>query len=193
MPSNHGIACQSVNGYPHSNLKGRTEPCDFHFYRGYCRKGEDCCFSHTSGFPEMRNERRVHTLESLLMLDKEIRELLFSQRPPRVPIESLDMYTERYEKPLRIKGFGVEGQQHGKAGYNLIGLLMRLNTTKVMKRQGQHYIVPVEDAPKYLAHGFELVMPHASNDSNQIYLCSCVKAHALNKCFELLQLVWYCQ
>ncbi|XP_062186738.1 putative zinc finger CCCH domain-containing protein 51 [Phragmites australis] len=138
---------------------------------GCCKKGEDCRFSHESGFPEMHNKRQVHTLESLPMLEKEIRELLFSLQPPRVPIESLaSIYIERYGKPLRVEGFGAEGQQHGKAYYNLIGLLLRLNTTRVIERQGQHYIVPVEDAPKFLADDFKLVMPSAIYDSNKIYI-----------------------
>jgi hypothetical protein len=37
-------------------------------------------------------------------------------------------------------------------------------------RKDQHYIVPVEDAPKYLAHGFKLAMPPATSDPNKIYV-----------------------
>jgi hypothetical protein len=37
-------------------------------------------------------------------------------------------------------------------------------------RKEQHYIVPVEDAPMYLAHGFKLGMPPASSDPNKIYV-----------------------
>ncbi|TVT96679.1 hypothetical protein EJB05_58107 [Eragrostis curvula] len=103
------------------------------------------------------------------MLEKEIREIVFSLQPPRLPIESLaNMYIERYGKPLRIEGFRTEGQHHGKAGCNLIDLLMKLNTTRVVKSQGQHYIVLVEDVPKYLVHGFKVVVPDVTSDSNQI-------------------------
>ncbi|KAF8664264.1 hypothetical protein HU200_054809 [Digitaria exilis] len=33
-----------------------------------------------------------------------------------------------------------------------------------------HYIVPVEDAPKRLAHGYKFVVPSARSDPNQIYV-----------------------
>ncbi|KAG2646460.1 hypothetical protein PVAP13_2KG511000 [Panicum virgatum] len=105
-----------------------------------------------------------------LILEKEIRELLFLLRPPSLPIESLaNMYIDRYGKPLRIERFVTEGQQHGKFGCSLTDLLMRLKTTRVLERKEQHYIVPAEDAPKYLAHGFKLAMP-PSSDPNKIYV-----------------------
>ncbi|RLN34096.1 hypothetical protein C2845_PM03G11650 [Panicum miliaceum] len=106
-----------------------------------------------------------------LILEKEIRELLFLLRAPSLPIESLaNMYIDRYAKPLRIERFLTEGHQHGKFGCSLTDLLMRLNTTRVLEREEQHYIVPVEDAPKYLARGFKLAMPPASSDPNKIYV-----------------------
>ncbi|PUZ72677.1 hypothetical protein GQ55_2G413800 [Panicum hallii var. hallii] len=106
-----------------------------------------------------------------LMLEKEIRELLFLLRRSSLPIESLaNMYIDRYGKPLRTERFLTEGQQHGKFGCSLTDLLMRLNTTRVLERKEQQYIVPVEDAPKYLAHGFKLAMPPASSDRNKIYV-----------------------
>uniref|UniRef100_K4A039 RRM domain-containing protein n=1 Tax=Setaria italica TaxID=4555 RepID=K4A039_SETIT len=39
-----------------------------------------------------------------------------------------------------------------------------------IKRQGRCYIVPVEEAPKYLDDGFKLVMSPARKDSDQIYI-----------------------
>ncbi|RCV13732.1 hypothetical protein SETIT_2G369300v2 [Setaria italica] len=106
-----------------------------------------------------------------LMLEKEIRGLLFLLRPPSLPIESLaNMYIDRYGKPLRIEEFLAEGQQHGKVGCRLTDLLVRLNTIRVIERREQLYIVPVEDAPMYLAHGFKLGMPPSSSDPNKIYV-----------------------
>ncbi|CAL5084989.1 unnamed protein product [Urochloa decumbens] len=106
-----------------------------------------------------------------LMLEKEIRELLFLLRPPSLPVESLaNMYIDRYRKPLRIEGFLVEGLQHGKIGCSLTDLLMRLNTIRVIERQEHQYIVPAEDASMYLAHGFKLGVPPASSDPYQIYV-----------------------
>ncbi|KAJ1291623.1 hypothetical protein BS78_02G329500 [Paspalum vaginatum] len=105
------------------------------------------------------------------MLEKEIRDLMFLLRPPSLPIESLaNMYIGRYGKPLRVEGFHAEGQKHGKAGCSLTDLLMQLNGTRVIERQEQKYIIPVEDAPMYLAHGFKLWMPPASSDPHQIYV-----------------------
>ena len=70
-----------------------------------------------------------------LILEKEIRELLFLLRPPSLPIESLaNMYIDRYGKPLRIERFLEEDHQHGKFGCSLTDLLMRLNTTRVLER-----------------------------------------------------------
>ena len=39
-----------------------------------------------------------------------------------------------------------------------------------MKREKPHYIVPVEDPPKYLAHSSKLGVPSARSDPNQIYV-----------------------
>lgn len=139
-----------------------------------------------------------------LMLEKEIRELLFLLQPPSLPVESLaNMYMDRYGKPLRNEGLLIDGQQQGKAGCSLTNLLMRLNTTRVIERfllilfisasftldrclflrlhshydsvcfnfrQGHQYIVPVEDAHMYLAHGFRLGMPPSSSNSNKIFV-----------------------
>ncbi|TVT96680.1 hypothetical protein EJB05_58108 [Eragrostis curvula] len=171
ITSNHQNAHQSVDGYPPSSSNTRAKPCYFHFYKGYCKKGDECRFSHVTGFHEMHNERRVHTPETLLMLDKEIRELLFSRQPSKVPIKFLaNMYTERYQKPLWTEGSSVKGHQHESVGCSLTCLLLGLKTTRVISRQGQRYIVPMEDTPKYLADDFTVVMPPAIYGSNQIYI-----------------------
>ncbi|KAL6855973.1 hypothetical protein ACP4OV_018775 [Aristida adscensionis] len=171
MPYHHRIASLNVTGDSPSSSKAHTRPCHYHFFRGYCKKGERCTFAHASGPREMHNNMQVGSPGSLHMLDMEIRELLLSLRPPCVPIESLaNMYIGRYGKPLRVEGFCMEGQQHGLTGYSLGELLVRLNSTRLINREGQHYIVLVEDAPVYLAHGFKLVTPDASSDSNQIYI-----------------------
>ncbi|KAL6657694.1 hypothetical protein ACP70R_005474 [Stipagrostis hirtigluma subsp. patula] len=171
MSSNQRNASENVTGDPPSSSKAYTRPCHFHFSRGYCKKGESCLFAHASGSYEMHNDRQAGSPGSLHMLEMEIRGLLLSLQPPTVPIESLaNMYIGRYGKPLRIERFCMKGQQHAKTGYSLTDLLMCFNTTRLIKREEQHYIVLVEDAPKYLSHGFKLVMPDASSDSNQIYL-----------------------
>ncbi|OEL23678.1 hypothetical protein BAE44_0015303 [Dichanthelium oligosanthes] len=46
----------------------------------------------------------------------------------------------------------------------------RFSANLYIDRQEQQYIVPVEDAPMYLAHGFKLEMPPASSDPYQIYV-----------------------
>ncbi|CAN6329275.1 unnamed protein product [Urochloa humidicola] len=165
IPSDYGNACQSVTGYPPSSSKEQIQPCHFLFSMGSCKKGESCPFSHRSDSDEMR---QVQTLESLPMLEKEISELLLSLQPPKVPIESLaNIYIKRYGKPLKIVGSCTEGQRHD---HNLTCLLTMLCTTRVIERQGQCYIVPVEEAPKYLDDGFKLVMSAAEKGSNQIYI-----------------------
>ncbi|KXG36565.1 putative zinc finger CCCH domain-containing protein 51 isoform X3 [Sorghum bicolor] len=69
-----------------------------------------------------------------LMLEKEIRELLFLLQPPSLQVESLaNMYMDRYGKPLRNEGLIIDGQQQGKAGCSLTDVLMRLNTTRVIE------------------------------------------------------------
>ncbi|OEL23679.1 hypothetical protein BAE44_0015304 [Dichanthelium oligosanthes] len=124
LPSNYGNACQSVTGYPPSSSKEQTKPCHFLFSMGYCKKGENCPFSHGSDSPEMNNMKQVQTLE-LSMLEKEISELLLSLQPPRVPIESLaSIYNERYGKPLKIGGSCMEGQQHDHSLTNVCLFLL---------------------------------------------------------------------
>uniref|UniRef100_A0A0D9X0U3 C3H1-type domain-containing protein n=1 Tax=Leersia perrieri TaxID=77586 RepID=A0A0D9X0U3_9ORYZ len=38
----------NVIGYPRSSSKSTSRPCHFHFFRGYCKKGVNCQFSHGS-------------------------------------------------------------------------------------------------------------------------------------------------
>ncbi|XP_039797890.1 putative zinc finger CCCH domain-containing protein 51 [Panicum virgatum] len=112
--------------------------------------------------------RQVQTPESLPMLEKEISELLLSLRPPKVPVESLaNIYIKRYGKPLKFGDSCTKGQQND---HSFTCLLTKLCTTRVIERQGQCYIVPLEEAPKYLDDGFKLVMSPAGNGSDQIYI-----------------------
>nr|CAB3454778.1 unnamed protein product [Digitaria exilis] len=116
----------------------------------------------------MNSMRKVRTLKSLPMLEKEISELLRSLQPPRVPVECLaNTYTKKYGKPLKIEVLGTESQQ---CDSSLTCLLTMLCTTRVIERHGQCYIVPVEEAPKYLDDDFKLVMPAAGSGGNQIYI-----------------------
>ena len=58
-------------------------------------------------------------------------------------------------------------------------------------RQGHQYIVPVEDAPMYLAHGFKLGMPPASSNSNQIFVVFMPGTKQIHwiRCSQLLQVL----
>ncbi|KAG2637996.1 hypothetical protein PVAP13_2NG560300 [Panicum virgatum] len=166
LPSNYGNACQ-VTGYP-SSSKEQIKPCHFLFSTGSCKKGENCLFSHGSDSPKTNSMRQVQTPESLPMLEKEISELLLSLRPPKVPVESLaNIYIKRYGKPLKFGDSCTKGQQND---HSFTCLLTKLCTTRVIERQGQCYIVPLEEAPKYLDDGFKLVMSPAGNGSDQIYI-----------------------
>lgn len=159
--------------YPLNSSKSQTRPCSFYLSRGYCKKGVNCRFFHGSGVSEMHNERQSHPPGSLGKLEKEIRELLITRRPSPVPIAHLPMmYFEKYGKPLQAEGYLTESQRDGKAGCSLTSILLRLNTTRVIERQyGQHYIVLVEDAHKYVGYlADNCNLMDAGSGSNQIYL-----------------------
>nr|CAB3458444.1 unnamed protein product [Digitaria exilis] len=101
-------------------------------------------------------------------IEKEISELLRSLQPPRVPVECLaNTYTKKYGKPLKIEVLGTESQQ---CDSSLTCLLTMLCTTRVIERHGQCYIVPVEEAPKYLDDDYNLVMTAGGSGANQIYI-----------------------
>ncbi|KAF8664265.1 hypothetical protein HU200_054810 [Digitaria exilis] len=53
---------------------------------------------------------------------------------------------------------------------SLTCLLTMLCTTRVIERHGQCYIVPVEEAPKYLDDDYNLVMTAGGSGANQIYI-----------------------
>ncbi|KAJ1291625.1 hypothetical protein BS78_02G329600 [Paspalum vaginatum] len=179
MQSNYQSDSRNVDGYP-SNYKVQTEHSCSHSSLGNCTNGENCRFSHVSNYTETNNMRQVDHLVSLQMLDmeitlqileREIRDLLLSQPSSSVPVDHLEKkYLERYEKPLDFEGFQTEGQMNRKVDCSLTDLLMQLNTIKVIERQGHHFVVLVNDDPKYLTHGSESVMPPARTDSDQIYI-----------------------
>ena len=61
--------------------------------------------------------------------EMELRELLKGKKVP-VSIASLpQMYYERFGKSLQAEGYLTESQRHGKAGFSLTRLLMRLKGT----------------------------------------------------------------
>nr|CAB3454777.1 unnamed protein product [Digitaria exilis] len=177
------------------------------------------------------------------ILEKEIRELLFLLRPPRLPVESLaNMYTDRKEQkyivpaedaPMYLTcGFKL-GMPSGSSDPNTIYVTFWLGSKftdddvrnyfsqygtvtdvrippqggrrygfvsfqdpgtakQILKRSPHficgdqvrvreykfkhelerepHYIVPVEDAPKCLAHGSKFGVPSDRSDPNQIYV-----------------------
>uniref|UniRef100_A0A0D9X0U4 C3H1-type domain-containing protein n=1 Tax=Leersia perrieri TaxID=77586 RepID=A0A0D9X0U4_9ORYZ len=163
----------NVIGYPRSSSKSTSRPCHFHFFRGYCKKGVNCQFSHGS-VSQVHNARQTHSFVSLNKLDMEIRELLIGIPPP-VSVDRLpSMYFQKYGKSLQPEGYLTENQQHGRIGCSLTSLLMELNTIRVIDREhGQYYVVLVEDAQKYmeclgLAHSCNLM--DTGSGSNQIYM-----------------------
>ena len=131
LPSNYGNACQ-VTGYP-SSSKEQIKPCHFLFSTGSCKKGENCLFSHGTDSPKTNNSmRQVQTPESLPMLEKEISELLFSLRPPKVRVESLaNIYIKRYGKPLKFGGSCMKVRKNDRS---FTCLLTKLCTTRVIER-----------------------------------------------------------
>lgn len=133
MPSHYQCASINVDGYP-SNAKVQ-KLCRFYFSFGNCKYGENCRFSHVSGYPEINNMRQVHHLGSLQILEMEIRDLLSLQPSSQVSVEHMQkMHLETYLKPLEIEGFHTEGQKNRKAGCGLTDLLMQLNTIRVIER-----------------------------------------------------------
>ncbi|XP_066392736.1 putative zinc finger CCCH domain-containing protein 51 [Miscanthus floridulus] len=189
MPSHYQCASINVDGYP-SNAKVQ-KPCRFYFSFGNCKYGENCRFSHVSGYPEINNMRQVHHLGSLQMLEMEIRDLLSLQTSSQVQgrhyvvlVKDAPMYfTHGFESVMPPAGsdsnkiyitfnhtstFTHTDVQNYFSQYGAVSEV-RLSE-KERHIQGLHHVVLVKDAPKYFTHGFESVMPSASSDSNKIYI-----------------------
>ncbi|WVZ66506.1 hypothetical protein U9M48_015715 [Paspalum notatum var. saurae] len=159
MRSNYQSDSTNVDGYP-SNYKVQT----------------DHSFDHLGSLHMLDMEIKLHILE------RAIRDLLLSQPSSSFPVDHHEKkYLERYGKPLDIEGFQTEGQMNRKVDCSLIDLLMQRNTTRVIERQGQNFVVPVKDDSKYLTHGSESVMPPARTDSNQIYITFKAKTKSITE------------
>lgn len=157
-----------------------------YFSKGFCKHGSNCRYFHGETFPEsctnvfgpnpyeVTGEDQVFSARSLEKLELEIVELLKSRRGNPLSIASLPMmYYEKYGKTLQAEGYLTESQRHGKAGYSLTKLLARLkNSIRLIDRpHGQHALILLEDAPKYMDMRGERNEPgHIVNGSRQIYL-----------------------
>uniref|UniRef100_A0A5B7B6F9 Putative zinc finger CCCH domain-containing protein 18 n=1 Tax=Davidia involucrata TaxID=16924 RepID=A0A5B7B6F9_DAVIN len=161
----------------------------YYFNKGFCKHGCSCRYFHgqsfTESFPhnlnsnEVVNEDKVFlpgSLEQLEFekLELEITELLKSRRGNPVSIASLPMlYYEKYGRAIQAEGYLTESQRHGKAGYSLTRLLARLNNSiqLIDRPHGQHSVILVEDAPKYMENQSERNYPGPIvSGSQQIYL-----------------------
>jgi hypothetical protein len=81
------------------------------------------------------NDEQAISPGSLAQLESEIVELL-KQRGNPISIASLPMaYYDKYKKVLQAEGYLAESQRHGKSGYNLTKLLIRLrNSIRLIDR-----------------------------------------------------------
>ncbi|XVF71745.1 hypothetical protein PTKIN_Ptkin12aG0064300 [Pterospermum kingtungense] len=158
-----------------------------YFNKGFCKHGNNCRYFHGHPTPESfskifssnsnevgNNDDHVVSAGALEKLDLELTELLKARRGLPVSIASLPMlYYEKYGRTLQAEGYLTESQRHGKAGYSLTKLLARLkNSIRLIDRpHGQHSVILVEDAPKYLEHAGERSDPGGIvAGSRQIYL-----------------------
>lgn len=120
-----------------------------YFYRGYCKHGATCRYSHGSSFAngytsqvvspnmnEFGKEDHGFSPRSLEKLEMEIAELLRSRRGIPVSIASLPMlYFEKYGRNIQAEGYLTESQRHGKTGFSLTKLLARLkNSIRLIDR-----------------------------------------------------------
>ncbi|XP_059666514.1 zinc finger CCCH domain-containing protein 18-like isoform X2 [Cornus florida] len=153
-----------------------------YFNKGFCKHGSSCRYFHGQSFPEDFShmfglspfEDQLISPGSLEKLELEITELLKSRGGNPVSIASLPMmYYEKYGKTLQAEGYLTESQRHGKAGYSLTRLLARLkNSIRLIDRpHGQHSVILMEDAPKYMEDRSERNDPGPIvSGSRQIYL-----------------------
>ncbi|KAJ9153880.1 hypothetical protein P3X46_027269 [Hevea brasiliensis] len=151
-----------------------------YFNKGFCKHGSNCRYYHgqvSESFPrtfDANNEDQLFSPGSLEKLELEIIEILKSRKGNPVSIASLPMiYYEKYGKVLQAEGYLTESQRHGKAGYSLTKLLIRLkNSIQLIDRpHGQHAVILVEDAPKYMDNRGDRNDPGPIvSGSRQIYL-----------------------
>ncbi|PKU76634.1 Zinc finger CCCH domain-containing protein 18 [Dendrobium catenatum] len=153
-----------------------------YFYKGYCKHGQSCKFSHGQapdiinqtpgiGLNDLTIEDTMFSPGCLEKLEMEITEILKGRKGLPVTIASLPMlYQDTYGKALQAEGYLSESQRHGKAGFNLTKLLAQLRNVRLMDRpHGQHFVVLVEDAPKYMEFRSER-NEYGGSSSHQIYL-----------------------
>ncbi|KAK1291839.1 Zinc finger CCCH domain-containing protein 18 [Acorus calamus] len=157
-----------------------VKPC-IYYHKGYCKHGDNCRFFHGQEFPESFSQifssnskeldDQLLSHWSLEKLEMEITELLKDKRGAPISIAVLpSLYYEKYGKNLQAEGYLTESQRHGKAGFNLTKLLMRLkkNIRVIDKPHGQHSVVLAEDVPRFMGFRIERNDPGAA--SKQIYL-----------------------
>ncbi|EFH52436.1 RNA recognition motif-containing protein, partial [Arabidopsis lyrata subsp. lyrata] len=134
-----------------------------YFNKGFCKHGNNCS-----------DEEHVVSAVSLEKLEREIIYLLKSRRGAPISIASLPMmYYEKYGRTLQAEGYLTESQRHGKAGYSLTKLLVRLkNTIRLIDRpHGQHSVILAEDVLKFVEYTGEKSEHGAIlAGSRQIYL-----------------------
>ncbi|CAA6667342.1 unnamed protein product [Spirodela intermedia] len=169
----HGSYFQEdpAEGHPMAGSRRRStsmpelSPRACHYYhRGYCKHGANCRYLHDQLTPgltppnsrELGDEDQVIPSWSLEKLELELVDLLKSKKGHPISIATLpSAYMERYGKMLQADGYLTESQRHGKAGFNLTRLLGRLkNSIRILDRpHGQHSVMLVEDALKYMEPG----------------------------------------
>ncbi|CAH2064270.1 unnamed protein product [Thlaspi arvense] len=141
-----------------------------YFSKGFCKHGNNCRYFHGQVIPEresfaqmfnpnnnnnLSDEEHVVSAGSLEKLEGEIIELLKSRRGAPISIASLPMmYYEKYGRTLQAEGYLTESQRHGKAGYSLTKLLVRLNNTirLIDRPHGQHSVILAEDVSKFVEY-----------------------------------------
>ncbi|KAE9614747.1 putative transcription factor C3H family [Lupinus albus] len=136
-----------------------------YFNKGNCRHGPSCRYYHSQvvseSFPQIYGndatiEDQMFSPRSLAQLEIEIVELIKSRRGNPLSIAMLPTaYQDKYNRMLKFDGYLTESQRHGKSGYSLTKLLVRLkNSIQLIERpNGQHAVVLAEDAPKYMQKG----------------------------------------
>jgi hypothetical protein len=126
----------------HSNMSEFPLKICHYFSKGYCRHGSNCRYFHGQAPHDMHgnndntsNEDPVISPGSLAQIESEIIELLKQRRGNPMSIASLPMaYYDKYKKVLQAQGYLTESQRHGKSGYSLTKLLVRLNSIRLIDR-----------------------------------------------------------